>query len=64
MLNNKNVTIKNNFIIIISHIILFIGIVIPEEHEIIAVTTKAKGNVSHRAWDSKDYNNFGYLYRL
>ena len=29
----------------------------PEEHGIIAVTTKAKGNVSHRAWNSEDYFN-------
>ena len=56
-MNNIKITIKNNFIIIFSLIILFIGIVIPEEHGIIAVTTKAKGTVSHRAWDSKDYNN-------
>ena len=49
--------IINNIIIIFPLIILFIGRGISEEHGIIAVTTKAKGNVSHRAWDSKDYNN-------
>ena len=37
--------------------VLFIGIIIPEEHGIIAVTTKAKGNVSHRAWNSEDHFN-------
>ena len=57
MLNNFKITIKNNIIIIFPLIILFFGRIIPEEHGIIAVTTKAKGNVSHRAWDSKDYNN-------
>ena len=36
---------------------LFIGTIMPEENGIIAVTTKAKGNVSHRAWNSKDYFN-------
>ena len=36
---------------------LFIGSVLSEENGVIAVTTKAKGNVNHRAWNSEDYFN-------
>ena len=36
---------------------LFIGSILSEENGVIAVTTKAKGNVSHRAWNSEDYIN-------
>ena len=48
---------KYNSTLTLSLSVLFIGTIIPEEHGIIAVTTKAKGNVSHRAWDSEDYFN-------
>ena len=37
--------------------LLFIGTATPKEHGVIAVTTKAKGKVSHRTWDSEDYVN-------
>ena len=40
-----------------SLITLFIGSILSEENGVIAVTTKAKGNVSHRAWNSEDYYN-------
>ena len=57
-MNKIKISIKNiNFTIIFPLIALFIGTVMPEEHGIIAVTTKAKGDVSHRAWNSNDYNN-------
>ena len=56
-MNKIKISIKNNFIIFFSLFALFIGAVIPEEHGIIAVTIKAKGEVSHRAWDSEDYTN-------
>ena len=46
-----------NFKIIFLLFALFIETVEMEEHGIIAITTKAKGNVSHRAWDSEDYIN-------
>ena len=36
---------------------ILIGIVVPVENKLIAVTTKAKGDVTFRSWDSKDYND-------
>ena len=36
---------------------VLIGIVAPVENKLIAVTTKAKGDVTFRSWDSKDYND-------
>ncbi len=36
---------------------LLIGIVIPEENNLIAVTTKAKGDVTFRSLDSRDFND-------
>ncbi len=50
-------SIKYNSTFTLSLFVLFIGTIMTEEHGIIAVTTKAKGNVSHRAWDSEDYFN-------
>jgi len=38
-------------------ITVLIGIVVPVENKLIAVTTKAKGDVTFRSWDSKDYND-------
>ena len=48
---------KYNFTPILILLTLFIEILVPEEHSVIAVSTKAKGNVSHRAWNSEDYFN-------
>ena len=48
---------KYNFTLILILLTLFIEILVPEEHSVIAVSTKAKGNVSHRAWNSEDYFN-------
>ena len=56
-MNRVKISIKYNFTLTLSLFVLFIGTIIPEEHGIIAVTTKAKGNVSHRAWNSEDYYN-------
>ena len=57
-MNKIEISIKNiNFKIIFLLFALFIETVVSEEHSIIAVTTKAKGNVSHRAWDSEEYIN-------
>ena len=56
-MNRVKISKKYNFTLTLSLFILFIGTIIPEEHSIIAVTTKAKGNVSHRAWNSEDYYN-------
>ena len=57
-MNKIKISIKNiNFIIILALIALFFETVVSEEHGIIAVTIKAKGDVSHRAWDSEDYIN-------
>ena len=36
---------------------VLIGIVAPVENKLIAVTTKAKGDVTFRSWNSKDYND-------
>ena len=38
-------------------IFLLIGIIVPVENKLIAVTTKAKGDVTFRSRDSKDYND-------
>ena len=38
-------------------ILILIGIVVPEGNELIAVTTKAKGDVTFRSWDSENFNN-------
>ena len=38
-------------------ITLLFGFVVPEENKLIAVTTKAKGDVTFRSWDSRDFNN-------
>ena len=43
----------NSFILIS----ILIGIIVPEENKLIAVTTKAKGDVTFRSWDSNDYND-------
>ena len=56
-MNKIKISKKYNFTLILILITLFIEIVMPEEHSVIAVTTKAKGNVSHRAWNSEDYIN-------
>ena len=36
---------------------VLIGIAVPVENKLIAVTTKAKGDVTFRSRDSKDYND-------
>ena len=36
---------------------MLIGILVPKNNDLIAVTTKAKGDVSFRSWDSKDFND-------
>ena len=43
--------------LIISFILIsiFIGILMPEENKLIAVTTKAKGDVTYRSYDSNDF---------
>ena len=57
-MNKIDISITNiNFKIIFLLFALFIETVVPEEQGIIAITTKAKGNVSYRAWDSEDYIN-------
>ena len=57
MLNNKN--LKKNRSLIRSFILIsvLIGILVPKNNDLIAVTTKAKGDVSFRSWDSKDFND-------
>ena len=55
MLNKINIKIKHSFINSFILISVLIGIVAPKENDLIAVTTKAKGDVSFRAWDSKDF---------
>ena len=57
-MNKIEISIKNsNLKIIFLLFVLFFEAAVPEEHGVIAVTTKAKGKVSHRAWDSEDYIN-------
>ena len=48
---------KHSFIKSFVLIAILIGILVPEENKLIAVTTKAKGDVTFRSWDSKDYND-------
>ena len=57
MLNKVNIIKKHCFIKDIILIVVLIGIITPEENKLIAVTTKTKGDVTFRAWDSKDFNN-------
>ena len=56
-MNRINISKNYNFTLTVSLFVLFIGTMLPEEHGVIAVTTKAKGNVNHRAWNSEDYFN-------
>ncbi len=56
-MNRINISKNYNFTLTVSLFVLFIGTILPEEHGVIAVTTKAKGNVNHRAWNSEDYFN-------
>ena len=56
-MNRIKISKKYNSTLTLSLFVLFIGTIMPEEHGIIAVTTKAKGNVSYRSWDSEDYFN-------
>ena len=56
-MNKITISKKYKFTLILTLLILFIAIVVPEEHGVIAVTTKAKGNVTHCAWNSEDYFN-------
>ena len=57
MLNKVNIlkqdTLMKSFILIA----VLIGILVPEENKLIAVTTKAKGDVTFRSWDSEDFND-------
>ena len=61
MLNKINSNTKHFFItnILRNFIFLsvFIGIIIPEENSLIAVTTKAKGDVTFRSWNAVDFND-------
>ena len=43
----------NSFLLIF----LLLGIVVPLDNKLIAVTTKAKGDVTFRSWDSEDFND-------
>ena len=47
----------NNFVKRFILIAVLIGIALPKENNLIAVTTKAKGDVTFRAWDSKDFSD-------
>ena len=47
----------NNFVKRFILIAVLIGIAVPKENNLIAVTTKAKGDVTFRAWDSKDFSD-------
>ena len=49
----KKHSLINNFVLIA----VLIGILVPEENKLIAVTTKAKGDVTFRSWDSEDFND-------
>ena len=48
---------KHNFVKSFVLISILIGILVPEENTLIAVTTKAKGEVSFRAWDANDFSD-------
>lgn len=52
-----NLRKKNSFIKSFVLIAVLIGILVPEENKLIAVTTKAKGDVTFRSWDSEDFND-------
>ena len=56
-MNRINISKNYNFTLTVVLFVLFIGTMLPEEHGVIAVTTKAKGNVNHRAWNSEEYFN-------
>ena len=49
----KNLFLFNSFVLIS----LLFEIVVPEENKLIAVTTKAKGDITFRLWDSEDFND-------
>jgi len=49
----KKDTLIKSFVLIA----VLIGILVPEENKLIAVTTKAKGDVTFRSWDSEDFND-------
>ena len=49
----KKHSLINSFVLIA----VLIGILVPEENKLIAVTTKAKGDVTFRSWDSEDFND-------
>ena len=57
MLNKVNILKKETLIKSFVLIAVLIGILVPEENKLIAVTTKAKGDVTFRSWDSEDFNN-------
>ena len=52
-----NIRKKHSFIKSFVLIAVLIGILVPEENNLIAVTTKAKGDVTFRSWDSEDFND-------
>ena len=56
MLNKVNIRKKHSFIKCFA-LIAVLGILVPEENKLIAVTTKAKGDVTFRSWDSEDFND-------
>ena len=53
MIMRKKHSFNKSFVLIV----VLVGILVPEENKLIAVTTKAKGDVSYRSWDSKDFND-------
>ena len=57
MLNKVYIRKKYTFIKSFVLIAVIIGILVPEENKLIAVTTKAKGDVTFRSWDSEDFND-------
>ena len=48
---------KHSLIKSIILIPILIGIIVPEGNALIAVTTKAKGDIIFRSWDSNDFND-------
>ena len=57
MLNKVYIRKKYTLIKSFALIAVLIGILVPEENKLIAVTTKAKGDVTFRSWDSEDFND-------
>ena len=52
-----NIRKKHSFIKSFVLIAILIRILVPEENNLIAVTTKTKGDVTFRSWDSENFND-------